>query len=432
MIDMDLDSTPEFLFATYFDTIFYVYKMNGERYNNFYASIYPDTFIEFQLAVGDLDRNGENDLIVGAAHYLFAFDRFGNRLPGWPVQFRTNQYLTYLGTPVLADIDNDGWLEVLVSTERVGDGRSDEGWVEVFRYDGSIQPGWPIYWDSGMPRTAPVVGDIDGDADLEIVMVGLDLSEPNGTYMWALEADGSILPGWPIGTENMFSFDPIIGDLDGDSYPDILIGSQMAYSDGDSIWSHYWAYDYEGRLLPGWPLRVLSWNGSASACLGDFDMNGTANIVLSSCGERSFYYDEGQESYLWMYELGFPYDSSNVEWPQAGHDRWNSSNYEFREPPISSVDDGPQSLPYAFYLQQNYPNPFNSSTSIKIGIPRKAEVTIAIYNLMGQRVETLINAQLERGDYALLWNVADFPSGIYFARLTSGKFVVTRRMALIK
>ncbi len=90
------------------------------------------------------------------------------------------------------------------------------------------------------------------------------------------------------------------------------------------------------------------------------------------------------------------------------------------------------SVPSNFALIGNYPNPFNSSTVIKFRLADPGEVAIDIFNVLGQRVGTLISGTLGAGEHELVWNGDRAPSGIYFYRLTAGDRSSVRKMALIK
>gem|GEM_PF-5987185 len=89
-----------------------------------------------------------------------------------------------------------------------------------------------------------------------------------------------------------------------------------------------------------------------------------------------------------------------------------------------------------FALEQNYPNPFNPTTSIPYQLKERAKVTLDIYNTLGQKVATVVDAVQERGNYAANFNAASLASGMYFYRLTaqgaSQTFVQTRKMMLLK
>ena len=79
-----------------------------------------------------------------------------------------------------------------------------------------------------------------------------------------------------------------------------------------------------------------------------------------------------------------------------------------------------------------YPNPFNASTTIRYSIPAISEVSIVIYDIAGRKVATLIDKIQPAGYYQTMWNAIDFPSGIYFYKLTTGEKVLTKEMVLIK
>lgn len=89
-------------------------------------------------------------------------------------------------------------------------------------------------------------------------------------------------------------------------------------------------------------------------------------------------------------------------------------------------------IPADFMLQQNYPNPFNPTTNIKFEIAETSEVSLSIFNVMGQRVATLVNEVKAPGSYEIAWNAQEMASGIYYYRLRAGGVVFNRQMTLIK
>jgi len=88
--------------------------------------------------------------------------------------------------------------------------------------------------------------------------------------------------------------------------------------------------------------------------------------------------------------------------------------------------------PQVFSLEQNYPNPFNPSTSIKYSIPQDGIVNLAIYNLIGEKVLTLVNQNMKAGVYEIKFDASHYSSGIYFYRLDAGQFSSVRKMILMK
>lgn len=89
-------------------------------------------------------------------------------------------------------------------------------------------------------------------------------------------------------------------------------------------------------------------------------------------------------------------------------------------------------IPSKYSLSQNYPNPFNPSTNIKYQITKNDNVSLKIFDILGQEIATLINEKQSPGTYSVDWNASDYTSGIYFYRLQAGNFTETKRMTLIK
>ncbi len=108
-------------------------------------------------------------------------------------------------------------------------------------------------------------------------------------------------------------------------------------------------------------------------------------------------------------------------------------------PPVSSdttltaVASNPSSnIPRTFALLQNYPNPFNPSTTIEYQLPKAVNVTVKVYNVLGQEVATLVNAKESAGVYRLSFNMDSYASGVYFVRMVAGSYVHMDKMMLIK
>lgn len=96
-------------------------------------------------------------------------------------------------------------------------------------------------------------------------------------------------------------------------------------------------------------------------------------------------------------------------------------------------------IPAVFALHQNYPNPFNINTAIRFSIPgpRESEVKLAVYNVLGQKVRTLLNGIRNEGEYSVEWDGKDdfnnqLPSGLYFYKLQAGSFRETKKLVLVK
>lgn len=98
---------------------------------------------------------------------------------------------------------------------------------------------------------------------------------------------------------------------------------------------------------------------------------------------------------------------------------------------MDAGDDG-SLLPDVFALNQNFPNPFNPSTVISFSLPKQGQVTLKIFNILGQEVETLLDDVLSAGTHSVTWEANRQASGVYFYRLAFGGQILTRKMTFLK
>jgi photosystem II stability/assembly factor-like uncharacterized protein len=89
-------------------------------------------------------------------------------------------------------------------------------------------------------------------------------------------------------------------------------------------------------------------------------------------------------------------------------------------------------LPEKFSLSQNYPNPFNPSTKIKFAIPNSSFIKLAVYDMLGREVSSLVNENLQPGTYEYEFDASDLNSGIYFYKITTEDFSEVKKMILLK
>ncbi|MEW6051732.1 MAG: FlgD immunoglobulin-like domain containing protein [Candidatus Zixiibacteriota bacterium] len=103
----------------------------------------------------------------------------------------------------------------------------------------------------------------------------------------------------------------------------------------------------------------------------------------------------------------------------------------------TSIDDESNNLPNAFSLAQNYPNPFNPTTTISFSLPRASDVKIEIFNIVGQRIASLIGGTMQAGEHHVEWDGQtdsgqSAATGVYFYRLQAGNLIDTKKMLLLK
>lgn len=100
--------------------------------------------------------------------------------------------------------------------------------------------------------------------------------------------------------------------------------------------------------------------------------------------------------------------------------------------PITGIDGSQPGVVDGFQLRQNYPNPFNPATTISYTLGKTENVKLDVYNLLGEKVVTLVNGRKSAGEHRVVFDAENFSSGLYFYTLTAGDFKQTRKMVLMK
>jgi hypothetical protein len=99
---------------------------------------------------------------------------------------------------------------------------------------------------------------------------------------------------------------------------------------------------------------------------------------------------------------------------------------------INAVAEQQSGLPQAYRLEQNFPNPFNPSTRIRFSLPRASDARLDIYNLLGEKVATLLNEHMEPGYYTVTFDASALASGVYLYRLVTSTGALVQKMVLTK
>jgi N-methylhydantoinase B/oxoprolinase/acetone carboxylase alpha subunit len=134
--------------------------------------------------------------------------------------------------------------------------------------------------------------------------------------------------------------------------------------------------------------------------------------------------------------------SGTLLWHNNNFRLWHTSNSDgssfwylrtaISDPVVLSVGSDPTLRPACFALEQNYPNPFNPTTVIRANVPSDGRITIAVFDILGQAVDVLLDDVRPAGTYEVSFNGSDKASGMYFYRLTAGGMTTTKKMMLSK
>jgi len=210
----------------------------------------------------DLDDDGVKEIIVNLSMATCVFHADGTLMDGWP------QTLGYAGegSPAYGDIDGDGVGEIVSNARQAGTG--NQGRVYAWEADGTPVAGFPFNPGGGPTRT-PCLADIDQDDDLEIIIEVR--AYPNG-YVSVIQGDGTVVDGWPQTLDYIPGSGAACGDITGDGIPEIIAESYYKV----------WVYDTAGNPLEGWPYTPAgSRNYSySSPVLLDMDGDGLREIIV--------------------------------------------------------------------------------------------------------------------------------------------------------
>jgi hypothetical protein len=163
-------------------------------------------------------------------------------------------------------------------------------------------------------------------------------------------------------------------------------------------------------------------NSATSAILDSFDVD------LSALADSA----------IGVFASGFLDTTANQNGPSFGLYAVLVNGQVVELPAIPTAIAGEQEIiPKEFDLYQNYPNPFNPNTTIRYALKQSTRVTLAVFNLLGQEVRTLVKTRQEAGYKTVIWDGLNnqgrkVASGIYLYRLEAGDFVKTRKMVLMK
>ncbi len=210
--------------------------------------------------------------------------------PGWPITIAGYSTFAPNDNPTLADLDNDGDLEILVG--------SPSGDVYVWTYDGNPFPGWP---KSATPncQSGPAVGDIDGDNDIDISVHTRGLT--NGGRIHAWETDGTVKTGFPVNVGNWNPSESVsFRDMDGDDALDLIAGFR------DYPQAQLYIIEGDGSLWGDYPV-LLDHVPSSTAATGDLDDDGQLEFVYSSYYSLYAFEADGTVMAGWPFTPGGDY-----------------------------------------------------------------------------------------------------------------------------
>jgi hypothetical protein len=336
------------------------------------------------IRAADIDNDNYNDVLFTSymGELFLCKNTDGHGAFTQPVSINNNEpgYSEFFA---VVDVDNDADMDIILFTE------SKVIWYENTNGLGAFGPEKTIC-QSTWGMFVGYVADLDNDNNLDI------LTAPAGKLAWCKNTDGhGTFSSQKVISNSQQDIRAIYAaDLDNDNDRDVLI-----------------AMNYQNKI---------SWYNNTNGN-GVFSFGGVIDDATPGAGHVSAadLDNDGDQDVIGAYSK---FDDVTTVYDLVWYENLT---------PVSVREEPDRKINY-FRLEQNYPNPFNPATTIRFNLPGESYTRLKIYNLAGQELATLINNNLSAGEYQVKWTADDLPTGLYFYKLVTENYSVTKKMILQK
>ncbi|MBN2423975.1 MAG: VCBS repeat-containing protein [Calditrichaceae bacterium] len=454
-IDYDNDGDLDVMMMGHTSSIPFTYLLINDN------GSFTDSGIEFtglyfgEQAWCDYDLDGDLDVVLTgisqAAHAnTILYRNDGNTFS----EVETSLMQVCKGNPAWGDMDMDGDDDLLLTGEMFN-GASWTAGAKIYKNeDGLLTEYYTL--PEGIKNGRAAWGDFDNNGALDIIMTGYKPAEtpgyqvPAGFIYLNNSGEFSLLDAY-LG--NLGDGALSLGDINGDNNLDVFVCG----INSDNIYeSKVFRNVHQPVNSPPQPpsnlhaeqndsVVVFSWDAGndAQTTAAGLTYNiragsypGGCNLVNPQSDSSGFRLvpEAGNSGHLQTYTFKLRVNPGTIYWSvQSVDNAYAGSAFAAEQSIIITAIEHENSVVTHFDLAQNFPNPFNPKTTIKYQLPEASEVTLIIYNTLGQKICTLVSEHQKMGKYKVEWNASGYASGVYFYKLRTGNgYRQTKKLVLLK
>jgi hypothetical protein len=405
-------------------------------------------------ALTDADRDSLQESIFSLAGTIYDYEQTSQNQIPININFEHERF--YLGAQpgftgiYFGSLDSDNWNDFLYNGSGPDSTDSTRSVTRVFVAEYNAQANnflrvWSTQFNLGY--TAGVggfsVGDFDGDRKTEFVS---SMGLTGKIFVVENTGDDTYAMTWQDSTPFVNLYYHCSGDVDRDGEPEYFVGATM--SNGN--WTLMYEADSNDCYSPKFLFHLLS-GGSLDYpeyLTSDVDGDGWLELVIFSGADLYVFKSNGDNSYVLRYYRreaaregiqvydfnddgmnDFIISKSMVN--AQGQLRFYANIYKATElTQVSQPND--RYVLSSVFLAQNYPNPLNPITTINYSLPTRQWAKLAVYDVLGQGIATLVDEEKSSGIHTVVWDASDQPSGVYFCCLQTPTQILTRKMLLIR
>ncbi len=327
--DLDEDGLKEIVwgdYSTIYESNLYVVNLQGEHFNDgFPFTVEPG--VAGTPTIADVNNDGMVEIVCMGYSEIYVMNTNGEVINGWPQQPFEGESKYFNTSPVVVDLTGDGFLEIIVAASgHLDQGRTPSG-IIVYKYDGSILTGWPqnVEYVLYCPIT---IADLDNNGSLDIICGRKD-PYSIGNFLYVFHNDGQPFTGSPYYSFGEILGPIIAGNIDSTPEKELIFDSNLVQASNNL--GYIQGLTCYGDTIPGFPLRPKGCTMRNSGVFGDINQDGILDLINYSTN----FIDS---IWIYAYDLYVPYDPLQIEWKTYQYDFRRSgiyhSPYSF-DPPIN-------------------------------------------------------------------------------------------------